>query len=48
MNDAILPGGPTEPGDEQVRLAQWLQQILYIAPREKSKTTLSGQGEHQL
>ncbi len=48
MNDAILPGGPTEPSDEQVRLAHWLQQILHIAPHEKSKTTPSGQGEHQL
>jgi hypothetical protein len=48
MNDAILPGGPTEPSDEQVRLAHWLQQILHIAPHEKAKTTPAGESDHQL
>jgi len=48
MNDAILPGGPTEPGDEQVRLARWLQQILQNTPHEKTKNTLAGENDHQL
>jgi hypothetical protein len=48
MSDATLFGGPTEPHDENVRLARWLQQIIHITPHEKTKITLPGESDHQL
>src|SRR6266568_5650624 len=48
MSDATLFGGPTEPHDENVRLARWLQQIIHITPRKKTKITLPGESDHQL
>src|SRR5581483_908106 len=48
MNETPRSGGPTGPQDENVRLAGWLQQILHVAPREKTKTALPGESEHQL
>jgi hypothetical protein len=48
MSDATLFGGPTEPHDENVRLARWLQQIIHITPHEKKSLPLPGESEHQL
>lgn len=48
MNETPRSGGPTGPQDENVRLAGWLQQILHVAPREKTKTALPGESDHQL
>lgn len=48
MSDATPFGGLSEPQDENVRLARWLQQITHITPHEKKSLPLPGGGEHQL